>query len=202
MSDALNSSIVEEKQRKRDWLLHNIYKQIIIDGKRVAEFNMPPDIFVNLQDYRATLDYLLDKKFVIMRDDEGCRVGITIRGIDEVEKVISNPQKTTEPVNVTTQVIQNFHGPVGSVGNQNTVHFTQNIGAEITDITALLKELRQHIVDDTPERRQDGLELLAGLEAEAQSPSQSKSRIKLYLKEVGTFVKDTGKDILVSIGTE
>ena len=65
-----------------------------------------------------------------------------------------------------------------------------------------MKELRQHIVDDTPDRQQEGLELLEGLETEAQSPNQSKSRIKHYLEAVGSFVKDTGKDILVSIGTE
>ncbi len=65
-----------------------------------------------------------------------------------------------------------------------------------------LKELCQHIADDSPEKQREGIEILEDLETAIQSPSQSQSRIKRYLKEPCSFVKDTGKDLFVSIGKE
>ena len=67
---------------------------------------------------------------------------------------------------------------------------------------ALLEELRRHIVDESDENQQQGIELLEGLEREVKAENQSKPRIKLFLEGLGTFVKDTGQKVLVEIGSK
>jgi hypothetical protein len=69
-------------------------------------------------------------------------------------------------------------------------------------VIELLKQLRHYIVDETPEKQREGIELLEGLESEIKNPTQSKSRIRLYLEGLGGFVKDTGKDLLVEISSK
>lgn len=204
----MNSGELIEKDRKRYEVLRWIYN----------EFSRTSNYFVNLaglvdntfdwqqkrqkeNELSEVSDYLANEGLITQQSDDGLLVRLEHRRIVEVENSITNPQSPTEHFSV--QVI-NFNAPVGSVqtGNQSVANVTQNLGAEISDITTLLKELRQHIVDDTPEKQKEGLELLEGLETEVQSPNQSESRIKLYLKELGSFVKDAGRDLIVSLSKE
>ena len=60
-----------------------------------------------------------------------------------------------------------------------------------------MRELRVHIFD---EKKQEGLALIESLEKEVKSEKRSEPTIKLFLKGIGEFVKDTGKEILVEIG--
>lgn len=205
----MNNKELIEKDKKRYEVLRWIYD----------EFHRTKNYFVSIEklinntldsqqkrerekELSEISDYLDGEGLITQQSDNGLFIRLEHRGIVEVENSIRNPQKPTEHFSV--QVIQNFNAPVGSVqtGNQSIANVTQNLGAEISDITALLKELRHHIIDDSPERQKVGIELLEGLETEVQSPNQRQSRIKLYLKELGSFVKDTGKDLFVSISKE
>ncbi len=86
-------------------------------------------------------------------------------------------------------------------GNQKVGNITQNIGGD-SQLIALIQQLRHYIVDETPEKQREGNELLEGLQSEIIAPSPSESRIRLYLKALGPFVRDGGKDLLVEIGSK
>jgi hypothetical protein len=127
-------------------------------------------------------------------------IQISHRGVVEVEESVINPSKPTE--HFLAQVIQHFHGNVGAVqtGKQHVANVTQQM--HDPHVLELLKELRRHLGNESSEARRDGGELLDGLEAEVTAASPSESRMKLYLKGLRTFVKDTGKDLLVEIGSK
>src|SRR5712692_6647829 len=58
------------------------------------------------------------------------------------------------------QVIQHFHGAVGSVqtGSQNLATVVQNISGN-TEVLELLNQLRQHLANETPEKERESIEL-------------------------------------------
>lgn len=187
-----------EKQKKRYALLLRIYDLTDGDENKLIQLEIPEDLDRN--EVQSIVDYLSGEGLVQSLADEGLLLSITHQGVVELEKSLVNPKESTE--HFPTQVIQHFHGLVGFVqtGNQNVANVTQSINVG-SDINELLKQLRQHITSETPEKQQEGIELLEGLESEIKTPNQSKSRIKLYLKELGSFVKDTGKDLLVEISS-
>jgi predicted transcriptional regulator len=199
METNIRLSSVLEKQKKRYELLHKIYELTDGDESKMIQLEIPENLDRN--EVQSIIDYLSGEGLVESLADEGLLLSITHRGVVELEKSLVNPKESTE--HFPTQVIQHFHGLVGSVqtGNQNVANVTQSISVG-ADVSELLRQLRQHITDETPEKQQDGIELLEGLESEIKTPNQSKSRIKLYLKGLGSFVKDTGKDLLVEISSK
>ncbi len=199
METNVRSSSILEKQRKRYELLLKIYELTDGDENKMIQLEIHEDL--SPIEVQSTIDYLAGEGLVNSLADEGLLLSITHRGVVELEKSLVNPQEPTE--HFPSQVIQNFHGIVGSVqtGNQNVANVVQSINVG-PDVIELLRQLRQHITDETPEKRQAGIELLEGLESEIKVPNQSKSRLKLYLEGLGSFVKDTGKDLLVEIGSK
>lgn len=198
MENSARLNSIMEKQKKRYALLLRIYDLTDGDENKLIQLEIPEDLDRN--EVQSIVDYLSGEGLVQSLADEGLLLSITHQGVVELEKSLVNPKESTE--HFPTQVIQHFHGLVGFVqtGNQNVANVTQSINVG-SDINELLKQLRQHITSETPEKQQEGIELLEGLESEIKTPNQSKSRIKLYLKELGSFVKDTGKDLLVEISS-
>ncbi len=152
-----------------------------------------------INDLEKITDYLEGENLIKRPIDEGIFVQLTHKGIVEIQSSINNPQKPTKYFPAT--VIQNFtfNSAVGSfqTGSQSIANVQQNFGSKTEDVINLLKELREHVSDDN---KQEGLALIESLEKEVKLEKRSEPTIKLFLKGIGNFVKDTGKDILVEIG--
>jgi hypothetical protein len=187
-----------EKQRKRYSLLLRIYE--LTDGDESKIITLEATDELDSKEILSIVDYLAGEGLVESLADEAPLLRISHRGVVEVEDSLLNPRNPTE--HFAAQVIQYFNGTVGSVltGNQNVA----NVRQEIADpqILDLLRELRRHLADERSDVHREGSELLEGLEAEVNALSPSESRINLYLKGLGAFVKDTGKDLLVEIGSK
>jgi hypothetical protein len=198
MEANLRLDSILEKQKKRYLLLHRIYELTDGDESKILELESPEGL--RPEEIQSIVDYLAGEGLVESLANEAPLLSITHRGVVEVEKSLLKPQEPTE--HFPPQVFQLFQGPVGSVqtGNHNVANIAQNI-SEDSHIGELVEQLRHHIVDDTPEKQREGNELLEGLQSEVSLPSPSKSRIRLYLNGLGSFVKDTGKDLLVQIGS-
>lgn len=179
------------KQRKRYELLLKIYE--LTDGDETKILGLETGEELDPKEIQSIIDYLAGEGLVKSLADEGALLSITHRGVVEVEQALLNPKEPTE--HFPAQVIQHFHAAVGSVqtGNQNIANVTQNVSGDAR-LTELLQELRRQITDQSPDRQEEGIELLEGLETEVGSRSPSESRLKLYLAGPGSFVKDAGKD--------
>jgi len=188
-----------EKQRKRYLLLLKIYELTGGDESKMMMLEVPEGL--NSEEVQSIVDYLAGEGLVESLADEAPLLKITHRGVVEVEQSLLNPKEPTE--HFSQQVIQNFHGPVASVqtGNQSVSNVTQTISGD-PHLIDLIQQLRHHIVDETPEKQREGYELLEGLQSEVIASGPSESRMRLYLKGLGSFVKDTGKDLLVEIGSK
>jgi hypothetical protein len=187
-----------EKQRKRYLLLDKIYELTNGDESKILMLEAPEEL--DSKEVLSIVRYLAGEGLVDSLADEAPLLRISHRGVVEVENSRLNPREPTE--HFSAQVIQHFHGNVGSVqtGNQNVANVMQKIGDP--QLLDLLREVRRHLKGDTADVRREGSELLDGLEAEVNASSPSESRIKLYLKGLGNFVMDTGKDLLVEIGSK
>jgi len=198
MGTSIRLDSILEKQKKRYSLLHKIYELTDGDESKIIQVEVPKEM--EPEELQSAIDYLAGEGLVDSFADQALLLQITHRGVVELEKSFLNPKEPTE--HFSPKVIQHFHAPVGSVqtGNQNIANVVQNIGVD-ADVLELLGHLRQHIISESIEKHQEGIELLDGLESEIKIPNQSKSRIKLYLEGLGSFVKDTGKDLLVEISS-
>ena len=187
-----------EKQRKRYLLLDKIYELTDGDESKILMLEAPEEL--DSKEVLSIVRYLAGEGLVDSLADEAPLLRISHRGVVEVEYSRLNPREPTE--HFSAQVIQHFHGTVGSVqtGNQNVANVRQEIGDP--QLVDLLREVRRHLKGETSDVQREGSELLDGLEAEVNASSPSESRIKLYLTGLGNFVKDTGKDLLVEIGSK
>jgi hypothetical protein len=195
MEASVQIDSIVAKQRKRYALLKRVYE--LTNGDETKPIILEPPENIQPSELLSIIDYLSGEGLLESLADNAPFVRISHRGVVEVEESLLNPTKPTE--HFLSQVIQHFHGSVGSVqtGNQNIAYVTQQI-ADL-DVRELIKELRKHLMDETSDVKREGGELLDGLEAELSSGSKSESRIKLYLNGLAAFVKDTGKELLVEI---
>lgn len=196
MGTAVQIESVLEKQKKRYALLTRIYE--LTDGNENKPLMLEPSDDITDAELVSIIDYLDGEGLVESLADNAPFVRMLHRGVVEMEQSVLNPSTATE--HFAVPVIQHFHGSVGSVltGDNAVAHVTQNIGDP--QIADLLRQLRQHLIED-PDQTNESTELLDGLELEVRNPNPSKSRIKLYLKSLASFVGETGKNILVEIGT-
>jgi hypothetical protein len=197
MEAKLKLDSVLEKQRKRYLLLLRIYELTDGDERKILMLETPEGLDEN--EVMTIVDYLSGEGLVQHLADEAPLIRISHQGVVEVEQSLLNPQGSTE--HFAAPVIQHYHGNVGSVqtGNAAVANVTQNIGDR--EISDLLKQLRQHLADE-PEASREGNELVDGLQAEVKANSPNRSRVRLYLKGLETFVKDSGKNLLVEIASK
>ena len=212
MEPALNNFILKMREMKMNKMLEqNKNKQYEVLRWIFDKANGSQNEIVNLLDLASEnskydenelgkiSDYLEGEGLIERPIDEGIYVQITHKGIVEIQKSINNPQSSTE--HFPAPVIQNFtfNSTVGSVqtGNHNIANVQQNFGSKTEDVINLLRELQEHISEES---KQEGLEYIEGLETEIKSEKPSESRIKLFLKGLGGIVKDTGKEILIEVG--
>ena len=186
-----------EKQRKRYLVLDKIYELTEGDESKILMLEPPEEIDAN--EVLAIIIYLAGEGLVESLADEAPLLRISHRGVVEVEDSRLNPREATE--HFPAQVIQHFHGTVGSiqVGDQNIANVSQKLDPRVAD---LLRDLRLHLANESEDPGREGNELLDGLQAEVNTSNPSESRIKLYLRGLAVFVKDTGKDLLVEIGSK
>lgn len=145
------------------------------------------------------LDYFLGEGLLVSVSDEGA-VHLSHRGIVEIEQSITRPDSSTEhfPVQV---IQQHFHGAVGSVQNapHSTANVTQNVGPNVGEIISLLQELRLKLQGLPPERKEEALQLVDGLEVEAKTEGRSIARLKALYAALMPFVTDVGAQVLATL---
>lgn len=123
---------------------------------------------------------------------------ITHRGVQEVEASILQPQRATDHFSppVIQYVAQNytFHAPVGAVqaGAGSVAHVTQNVGHDFREILDAVRTAREQLQTVPAARRQEGAELLDGIEAEVRSPQPSRTRLRALGRSAVEFLRDVG----------
>lgn len=186
-----------DKQKKRYSLLRKLYE--LTDGVETKITLLEAPEGIDQRELWSIIDYLSSERLLKQLAGNAPLVQISHRGVLEIEDSIVSPHKPTE--HFLPQVI-NFYGNVGSVqsGNKNVANVSQNIGDP--SMVELLQELRRHLNSETTESKREGNEVLDGLEAELTSNNPNQSRIKFYPKGLSNFVTDTGKSLLVEIGSK
>ena len=197
MSAGVQFDSIIEKQKKRYLLLRRIYE--LTNGVETKIIQLEPPEGLSEDELLSTIDYLSAEGLIVQLADNAPLVQISHRGVVEIEESIVAPNKAT--AHFLPQVI-NVYGNVGSVltGDQNTVNVSQNISD--SEILELVRQLRRHLGNESSDSLQEGNDVLDGLETELNSASPNQSRIKFYLKGLGTFVRDSGKDLLVEIASK
>jgi len=104
---------------------------------------------------------------------------ITHKGVKEIEASLKYPAQRTRHFSPVT--IQNInYGNVGvqTLGNQNSVSFTQNINPNLAEVANLIAQLRLDISALPASEQQEALEYIEDIEAEAakEQPRLSKMR--------------------------
>ena len=196
MEARLKLDSILEKQRKRYLVLLRIYE--LTDGNEQEILQLEPPEGLDEKELMPIVDYLAGEGLIHRLATEAPLLQISHLGVTEVEQSLVNPQEPTEHFVAT--VIQHFHGNVGSVqtGNQSVANVIQHDNS----ILELLQQLRSHLIEESPDVSRDANELLDGLQSEVTSAKPSQSRMKAYLLAMGSFVKETGKDLLVEIGSK
>jgi len=200
----MNKEEITEKDKNRYEVLLWIYEEYQKNKNRFVHLDNLIGDTLDFQEKRKRENeisdiafYLSGEGLITTKSDNGMSVYLEHLGIKEIEDSVRNPHKPTDHFPIS--VIQHFNAPVGSVqtGNQSIANVQQNFGAKTEEVINLLRELREHISDDS---KQEGLALIESLEKEIKSEKPSEPTIKLFLKGIGNFVKDTGKDLFVEIG--
>lgn len=144
----------------------------------------------------SSSDYLEGENLVEQKDDSGMLVWLTHDGVragasaSDVENI--NKER---PLILQAQNINSFHGPVGSFqqGDKNVANVTQNANANLSDVLPLIRELRNHFKPDASDAGNEYIDLL---EEELEKDSPKESRVRLFLKGVGSLVTEAGKAVV------
>ncbi len=190
-----NADLVSQKQRKRYEILLSLWRASNGTAHRNINFleicsNLGIDDFEEAQEY---LNYFAAEGLI--NNNAGFEIGLSHKGIVEIENSIYHPQKSTE--HFPSTIIQNFNAPVGSVqtGPHNTSNVNQNFENNVSEVLKLLNELKNSLKDLPIEQRQEATELTDFIEGEIVSESPNKTKLKAFLKQLGTFTVDTASNI-------
>jgi hypothetical protein len=192
-----------KRQKNRYKLLHLIYKGVA--GKkdyqmRYVEVSQLIEVTeINDEDVYEAVDYLVEEGLLASISDELSAVSLTHRGKVEMERSITHPHEPTE--HFMGQVVQHFHAPVGVVqtGAYSTASITQQFSFDATEMLRLVTELRNNIDSLTPEKQAEALELVQGLEEEAQLANPRIARVKAFLRELGTLATSSSMETVISV---
>jgi hypothetical protein len=194
---------VLKRQKSRYKLLHLIYKGVA--GKkdyqmRYVEVSQLIEVTeMNDEDVYEAVDYLVEEGLLSSIGDEFSAVSLTHRGKVEMERSITHPHEPTE--HFMGQVVQHFHAPVGVVqtGAYSTASITQHLSFDTTEMLRLVTELRQNIDSLKPENRAEAIELVQGLEEEAQLANPRIGRVKAFLRELGSLATSSNMERILSV---
>ncbi len=141
--------------------------------------------------------YFMGENFFGVRDVGG-NVSLSHRAIVEIEESLENPSRGTPHFPAT--VIQNFNAPVGSVqtGPHSTSNVNQNFGSNTSEVINLLNELRNNLKELPEGQRQEATELTDFIEVEIVSESPNKTKLKAFLKQLGTFTVNTASNVFAT----
>lgn len=93
-----------------------------------------------------------------------------------------------------TQINQTFNAPVGAVqsGSGNVANVTQNIGANLSEITSLLEALRDNLPDLPEDARESAVDVLDSLQEEVDASEPDEKRINRYVRMLQRLSKGVG----------
>lgn len=188
-----------EKQAKRYDLLRKLYFEVDGSPNKLIDFpSFAVEQGADRNEVDDTLDYLISEGLLESIADEGL-VQLSHRGIVEIEHSITRPDAPTE--HFTPQVIQHFHAPVGAVQNaaNSTANINQNMGASVSEVFSLLQDLRLKFQELPPEKHEDALQLVDGIEAEVKGGNPSVARLKAMYSALSPFITDVGANVLAAV---
>ncbi len=190
-----NADLVSQKQSKRYEILLSLWHASNGTAHKGVIFleicrNLGIDDFEEAEEY---LHYFAAEGLI--NNKAGFEIGLSHKGIVEIENSISYPQKSTE--HFPSTIIQNFNAPVGSVqtGPHNTSNVNQNFENNVSEVLKLLNELKNSLKDLPIEQRQEATELTDFIEGEIVSESPNKTKLKAFLKQLGTFTANTASNV-------
>lgn len=193
-----DKDIIIEKQKKRYQILLELWRQV--GGKqyeRANFLNVCGKFNIEFEEAEEFLCYLAEEN-LIDATQSGFEVALTHKGIIEIENSINYPQKSTE--HFPSTIIQNFNAAVGSVqtGAHSISSVNQNFGSNVSEVLNLLSELRSSLKELPDEQRKEATELTDFIEGEIVSESPNKTKLKAFLKQLGTFTSNTASNVIAT----
>jgi hypothetical protein len=189
--------LVAQKQKKRYKVLLDVWREV--GGKEYERTNFLVICGrqnIELEEAQEILNYLSTEGLVDFIPV--FMVGLTHKGLVEIEKSINQPEKSTE--HFPSTIIQNFNAAVGTVqtGSHNTSNVNQNFGSSISEVSNLLNELRNSLKELPEEQKEEAIESTDFIEGEIVSESPSKTKLKAFLKQLGTFTANTASNVFAT----
>jgi len=197
MDETIDMVVIKQKQRYQ--VLLALWKAT--GGKELERVNfmeIAKNVGFGQETCKEILVYLTREGFFELRDFGG---GVTLshKAIVEIERSLTNPTEATE--HFSTTVIQNFNAPVGAVqtGPNSTANVAQNFGSNLSEVMALIAQLREQLSSLPSDVRQDAMDLVEGLDEEVQKPSPSKGKIRALLGQLAISAGQTAATGAVTV---
>ena len=191
---------LEEKKTKRLQFLHRLYE--LTEGSEFKYFNMF-DIGSELDlDRKLTSDiaYYLRQEGLIEFRAIGGMIGITHRGIREVEKALSNPNKPTDFFPPAVNIISigqmtNSHIQQASPGATQVVNIGPDKYEELKQVVYSLKESIDKLSLQPQQRSELEAEIVT-IETQISSPKPKSTIIAECLKSIRNILEGAASGII------
>lgn len=193
---------LEEKKTKRLQFLHRLYE--LTEGSEFKYFNML-DIGSELDlDRKLTSDiaYYLRQEGLIEFRAIGGMIGITHRGIREVEKALSNPNKPTHYFPPAVNIISigqmtNSHIQQASPGATQVVNIGPDKYEQLKQVVYSLKESIDNLSLQPQQRSELEVEIIT-IETQMSSPKPKSTIIAECLKSIRNILEGAASGIIAS----
>jgi hypothetical protein len=172
----MSREMIVERQRRRDEVLRALYE--LSRGRLDGMYTMAEIAArAGLSDEDAEDGFEFLERLGLAESLTSDYVNVTAEGVESYER---SQLGIAAAGAAATHVSQHFYAPVGAVqsghGSQATVH--QEVGMPAAHLVALLDSLAASVPTQTPEQREEALELIADLRIEAVAPAPKRSRLK------------------------
>jgi hypothetical protein len=135
--------------------------------------------------------------------------GTTMTEETILEGLTSRAKASAVPASTPpSQVVNNFHGPVGSVqsGSGNVANVRQELGIAPADVVQLLDQLRSLVESSSSvrpgESAEEALVLVDSLKHEALAANPSRPKMKAFGEMLGKVLTGTAQAVLTSVLTK
>jgi DNA-binding MarR family transcriptional regulator len=189
------AEIAAQEEEKRFKLLNMLYE--LGEGKAdkdVEVYALTQRTLLTDREHRNALNYLEQEGLLEFPYDEEVFVRLTHQGRKEIEQALRKPPDGTE--HFTTQVIQNFHGPVyGAVqggGQGNTQQVSVSIDSQVDQaIIDLIAALRASALDEF--KKDDAIQAAESLKKLTEKPKTPEllERAKTKIEQLKSIITNS-----------
>jgi hypothetical protein len=190
---------VQDMQRKRFDYLNRLYEKT--EGSERADvmyLELGAELGLTRTEIDKIYEYLMGEELIVLVLLAGS-IGITHKGIVEVEKVLSKPDEPTtyyHPVNII-----HIEKMIGSQIQQGTNQSFQNMGYSKNDLEAILRiirELKEQLIElkISSDKKAELYSEIIKIESQAKSPNPKHTIIKGALASILNILEEiTGSAI-------